>query len=290
MQASKSNEAINQAAKIVFFAITRDHLQEILEIEKLSFNDANTWNAEDFVNHLRFNRNITGIMAWIEKTIVAFYLYELQDNHIRLLNMAVHPDFRKQGIGTQCILKLKERLREKREYIEALLPDECASAEPFFKRFEVRVRRTNKKGELFYKPVLSPMTVTDWSAVDEMERTMAKGERDARNIPEPGIGGIVVYDDITKMLMGFALFEDSSNGIVLDGQCGIIVGPAYRKRGIGRQMMQAIVSKAFPHKVTFKNVWLNNRDQCAFLRAVGAPVPEIQEFADVTWNPIQVKQ
>ena len=90
--------------------IRRD-MPEILEIEDRSFEFP--WSEEDFIRCLR-QRNCIGMVAECNDHIVGFMIYELHKNRLHILNFAVHPSFRHQGVGTQMAHKLMGKLSYQR--------------------------------------------------------------------------------------------------------------------------------------------------------------------------------
>lgn len=86
--------------------IRRD-MPEVLEIECLTRESG--WDEEDFYRILR-QRNCIGIIAESENKIVGFMVYELQRNGVKLMNFAIHPEFRRLKVGTRLLEKLKGKL------------------------------------------------------------------------------------------------------------------------------------------------------------------------------------
>jgi ribosomal-protein-alanine N-acetyltransferase len=90
--------------------ICRD-LPEVLQIEEASF--PCPWTEEDFLRCQR-QRNCIGMVAEHGETIVGYMLYELHKHHLALLNFAVHPGHRRQGVGVQMARKLQSKLSSHR--------------------------------------------------------------------------------------------------------------------------------------------------------------------------------
>jgi ribosomal-protein-alanine N-acetyltransferase len=99
--------------------ILRD-MPEVLAIEAKSY--ADPWGEEEFVKLLR-QQNCIGWVATMSEVVVGFCVYELHARKLQLLNLAVDPDWRRRGIGTAVVDKLKGRLspqrRNRLEYIAA---------------------------------------------------------------------------------------------------------------------------------------------------------------------------
>lgn len=115
--------------------IRRD-IAEVLDIAAKSF--PSPWGEEDFLERLR-QHNCIGLIAEIGEKVVAFFVYELEAKHIHLMNMAVHPSYRRRGIGRLCIQKLASKLlSHRRTRITAILPESNLSAHLFLRACDFR--------------------------------------------------------------------------------------------------------------------------------------------------------
>jgi ribosomal-protein-alanine N-acetyltransferase len=101
--------------------IRRD-MPEVLAIENHSF--PFPWSDEDFIRCLR-QRNCIGMVVELDEQIVAFMVYELNRDNLRVLNFAVHEGFRRRGIGTAMVDKLMAKLSQQRRTRIELLIYEC---------------------------------------------------------------------------------------------------------------------------------------------------------------------
>lgn len=90
--------------------IRRD-MPEVLAIENTSFEEP--LSEDDFIRCLR-QRNCIGFVAEHEDKIVGFMIYELHRKMIYLLNVAVHTEYRRQGIGHKMLAKLDSKLSKDR--------------------------------------------------------------------------------------------------------------------------------------------------------------------------------
>jgi ribosomal-protein-alanine N-acetyltransferase len=95
-----------------------NHLNQILDIENLSFN--NPWSKTQLMNDL--NNEIAQNWVYLENNIIKGYIFgwNIEDEY-HLNNIAVHPVFRKKGIAkeilTFCITNLKKE-KVKTIYLE----------------------------------------------------------------------------------------------------------------------------------------------------------------------------
>jgi ribosomal-protein-alanine N-acetyltransferase len=110
--------------------IRRD-MPEVLAIEHTS--SEFPWCEEEFLRVLR-QRNCIGMVAEYGERVVGFMIYELHKNKLHVLDFAVHPDFRRQGVGRQMVAKLVGKLSSHRRT-----------------RIALSVRETNLGAQLFYR-------------------------------------------------------------------------------------------------------------------------------------------
>jgi ribosomal-protein-alanine N-acetyltransferase len=110
--------------------IRRD-MPSVLDIEKASFEFP--WSEEEFIRCLR-QRNCIGMVAESNEEVTGFMIYELDKNRLHLLNFAVHPRFRRSGVGRAMIEKLVSKLTHQRR-----------------SRITLEVRETNLDAQLFFR-------------------------------------------------------------------------------------------------------------------------------------------
>jgi len=109
--------------------IRRD-MPEVLQTEQESFEFA--WTEEDFLRCLR-QRNCIGMVAEQGEKVVGFMIYELHKAKLHILNFAVHPAWRRHGVGAQMVAKLISKLSSHRRT-----------------RITLEVRETNLPAQLFF--------------------------------------------------------------------------------------------------------------------------------------------
>jgi ribosomal-protein-alanine N-acetyltransferase len=110
--------------------IRRD-MPEVLQTEADSFEFA--WTEEDFLRCLR-QRNCIGMVAEQNEKVIGFMIYELHKVKLHILNFAVHPQFRRLGVGAQMVGKLVGKLSSHRRT-----------------RITLEVRETNLPAQLFFR-------------------------------------------------------------------------------------------------------------------------------------------
>jgi ribosomal-protein-alanine N-acetyltransferase len=115
--------------------IRRD-MPEVLRAEQESFEYA--WTEEDFLKCLR-QRNCIGMVAELGDKVVGFMIYELHKSKLHVLNFAVHPEFRRTGVGRQMVAKLIGKLSShRRTRITLAVRETNLGAQLFFKMLEFR--------------------------------------------------------------------------------------------------------------------------------------------------------
>jgi len=66
--------------------------------------------------------------------IVGFMIYELHKSKLRIINFAVHPNYRRNGVGVQMIARLADKLSQQRR-----------------QEITLEVRETNLPAQLFFR-------------------------------------------------------------------------------------------------------------------------------------------
>ena len=110
--------------------IRRD-MPEVLAIEHAGFDFP--WSEEEFLRVLR-QRNCIGMVAELGERVVGFMIYELHKSKLNILDFAVHPEFRRQGVATQMVEKLAGKLSSHRRT-----------------RIILHVRETNLPAQVFFR-------------------------------------------------------------------------------------------------------------------------------------------
>jgi len=118
--------------------IRRD-MPEVLQAEQESFEYA--WTEEDFLKCLR-QRNCIGMVAEHGEKVVGFMIYELHKAKLHILNFAVHPSWRRHGVGGQMVAKLISKLSShRRTSITLEVRETNLAAQVFFGKQGFRAQR-----------------------------------------------------------------------------------------------------------------------------------------------------
>jgi ribosomal-protein-alanine N-acetyltransferase len=86
--------------EIVIEQMTLDNLSAVIEIEKMCFPDP--WPYSSFLMDLENEDTIT-IVARISRKVTGFGICQVIVDEMHLMNIAVHPDFRRKKVGHKLI-------------------------------------------------------------------------------------------------------------------------------------------------------------------------------------------
>lgn len=118
------------------FMITKDH-EQVLAIEAESFQ--RPWSDQDLANAMRHRHTFGLVVEDHNNVILGYIIYELHPNRFHILNLAVHLDKMRQGIGCLLINRLKSKLSNnkhsysRRNSITVDVSDANLKAHLFFK-------------------------------------------------------------------------------------------------------------------------------------------------------------
>lgn len=102
---------ISRRADVHIRWMIRRDMPEVQAIENASFDSP--WSGDEFIRCLR-QRNCIGMVAEIGEKIVGYTIYELHRNRLEILNLAVHGEHRRSGVGSSMIAKLYSKLSPQR--------------------------------------------------------------------------------------------------------------------------------------------------------------------------------
>ena len=89
--------------------IGREHLSDVAEIERLCFSDP--WSEESL--ELLVSTRATGLVATENGRVLGYVGMMCVLDEGQIINLAVHPDARRRGIGRALIEKLEELAKER---------------------------------------------------------------------------------------------------------------------------------------------------------------------------------
>ena len=89
--------------------MNESHVLQIAELEKSCFNDP--WSVNSITSELD-NRLSLWLVAVAEDQVVGYVGSQTVLGETDMMNIAIHPDYRKQGLATKLILELSRQLIE----------------------------------------------------------------------------------------------------------------------------------------------------------------------------------
>lgn len=107
------------------------HVPQVAELEKICFSDP--WSERSVASELT-NPLSLWLVAVEGETVAGYIGSQTVEGETDMMNVAVHPDHRRQGIGEKLILALVKALKEKDSH--SLTLEVRASNEPAKKLYE----------------------------------------------------------------------------------------------------------------------------------------------------------
>ena len=122
----------------VRWMINRD-MPAVYAIEDRSFEYP--WTRDEFWRCLR-TRDCMSLVAEHAQAVAGYVVYEIHDDRLRILNFAVHPDLRRQGVGRAMVQKLTGKLSpNRRRHITLEIREINLQAQLFFRALGFRAVR-----------------------------------------------------------------------------------------------------------------------------------------------------
>ena len=129
--------------KLIIRGMGEDDLPTILGIEEISFTIP--WSKQDFLNEM-YRKNALSKIAVFEGSIIGYICLNYHLQECQILNIAVHPDFRRQGVAS---VLMDESIRELKKkgcvfmYLKVRVSN--TGAQKFYELFGFKVEGTRKK-------------------------------------------------------------------------------------------------------------------------------------------------
>ncbi len=108
-----------------YVLMNESHVQPIADIEKLCFSDP--WSVNSIGSELR-NPLSLWLVALEDGNVAGYVGSQTVLGEADMMNLAVHPDYRRRGVGEQLVLQLVDHLRRQGSHI--LMLEVRASNEP----------------------------------------------------------------------------------------------------------------------------------------------------------------
>ena len=85
----------------------RADMEHVEHIDELS--NVRSWSTEDFIAALRKRNTVGKVYVVDERFVIGFMIYELHQHDYRITKLAIHPDARRVGIGSDMLQELIQR-------------------------------------------------------------------------------------------------------------------------------------------------------------------------------------
>jgi ribosomal-protein-alanine N-acetyltransferase len=110
--------------------IRRD-LDAVVEIEEQSFPEP--WSEKEFIDQLRIRNNI-GMVFTYQDVVAGYVVYGVHKTSLEILNLAVHPEYRRCSAATLLLEKLQYKVNGhyRRDHITALVRESNLPAQLLF--------------------------------------------------------------------------------------------------------------------------------------------------------------
>jgi len=129
--------------KLIIRDMQEDDIPAILEIEKVSFTAP--WYKQDFLNEI-FKKEVLSKVAVFEGNIIGYTCMNYHAHKSHILNLAVHPDFRRQGVATILIEEVIGELKKRGcvfMFLKVRVSD--TGAQRFYEQLGFKVEGIRKK-------------------------------------------------------------------------------------------------------------------------------------------------
>lgn len=113
--------------------------EQVLKIEESVF--SYPWSEEDFRNEIA-QRNTIPMVADVRGRVVGYMIYELNDNSVVIVTIAVDEEFQRCGVGRQLVGHLTKRLNKKWKAVSVIVHERLLEAQLFFKACGFRCNKT----------------------------------------------------------------------------------------------------------------------------------------------------
>ena len=121
----------------------RDDFARVLDLEKQIFEFP--WSEDELFSCLKMTR-VIGLVIEYHHKIIGYMVYELNKDHIVILNLAVESDFQRRNVGSQLLKRLMEKLSStKRNRMTVTVRESNLSAQMFFSAHDFRATSIIKK-------------------------------------------------------------------------------------------------------------------------------------------------
>ena len=129
--------------RLIIRNMREDDITPVVKIEQISF--SSPWSRQSFLNEV-YKKNAFSKVAVFGENVIGYICVNYLGHESHILNLAVHPDFRRRGVAT---LLMHETMRElkKRECVFVYLKVGVSNtgAQKFYELFGFKVETIRKK-------------------------------------------------------------------------------------------------------------------------------------------------
>jgi ribosomal-protein-alanine N-acetyltransferase len=120
-----------------------DDIPAVLDIEHVSF--STKWSRQSFLNEM-YNKYSFLKAALYEKNIIGYICADYLHHEARILNLAVHPDFRRRGVATMLLNDIKSELKNRGcVFLYLKVRESDAGARHFYERLGFEIETIRKR-------------------------------------------------------------------------------------------------------------------------------------------------
>ncbi len=153
--------------------VAREDRAEIMRIENASFDSP--WTRKELDSVLS-QANTSAFIAKHDGRVVGYIIAERAQSHLHIMTIAVEPEFRGYGIGTQLVRRLIELIGGKHTRVTLEVRETNVTAQQFFKALEFRCTKVLRD---FYDDTTEDAYLMeyrdDWMGI-EVLRSIMEGE------------------------------------------------------------------------------------------------------------------
>lgn len=129
--------------KLIIRNMEEDDLHTVWAIEQISF--STPFSKEYFLNEL-YKKHALLKVAIFEGNIIGYICADYENHEAQILNLAVHPDFRRRGTATILMTQaMKELKRKGCVFLYLVVRASTTGVQKFYERFGFKVESVRKK-------------------------------------------------------------------------------------------------------------------------------------------------
>jgi ribosomal-protein-alanine N-acetyltransferase len=134
---------VNTMHRLIIRKMGEDDIPAVLEIEQTSF--STPWSREFFLNEI-YKKNTVCNVAVSGGSVIGYLCADALQHKSHILNLAVHPDFRRRGVAARLLHEAREELKKNGcafMYLKVRVSN--TGAQKFYERFGFKTESIRKK-------------------------------------------------------------------------------------------------------------------------------------------------